>query len=37
MDEEQMQELALEDAGSREPSRKWQWLFQMVGFLGLVG
>ena len=32
-----MQELALEDAGSREPSRKWQWLFQMVGFLGLVG
>ena len=37
MDEEQMQELALEDAGSREPSRKWQWLFQMVGFLGVVG
>lgn len=37
MDEEQLQELALEESVPRESSRKWQWLFQVIGFLGFVG
>ena len=37
MDEEQLQDLALEDSAPRESSKKWQWLFQVLGFLGFVG
>ncbi len=35
MDEEQMQDLALEEP-PRPRSKKWQWLFQVFGFLGFV-
>lgn len=36
MDEEQLQNLPMETAEPREPSRKWQWLFQVLAFLGFV-
>ena len=36
MGDEQMQEMAMDEAPARAPSKKWQWLFQMFGFLGFV-
>ena len=36
MDEEGVRGPASADAKAREPSPKWQWLFQVFGFLGLV-
>lgn len=30
------QDMAVESAAAQEPSRKWQWLFQVLGFLGFV-
>lgn len=35
MGDEQMQTVMEETA--REPSKKWQWLIQVIGFLGFVG
>ena len=35
MDEEQMQDLIIEEP-PRPRSKKWQWLFQVFGFLGFV-
>ncbi len=36
MEEEQLQSTAAGPAEVRETSRKWQWLFQILGFLGFV-
>ncbi|MCR5030520.1 MAG: FtsQ-type POTRA domain-containing protein [Selenomonadaceae bacterium] len=36
MDEEQLQNLPMETAEPRKSSRKWQWLFQVLVFLGIV-
>ena len=36
MGDEQIQEMAMEEASARAPSKKWQWLFQVFGFLGFV-
>ena len=36
MGDEQAQNVAVGGTEAREPSRKWQWLFQVLGFLGFV-
>ena len=36
MGDEQMQEMTVDGAPVRTPSKKWQWLFQVFGFLGFV-
>ena len=36
MGDEQIQEMTMEEAPARAPSKKWQWLFQVFGFLGFV-
>ena len=36
MGDEQMQEMTVDEVPARAPSKKWQWLFQVLGFLGLV-
>ena len=37
MDEEQVRDTMLDDTELQEPPKKWQWLFQVFGFLGFVG
>ena len=36
MGDGEMQEMVMEEAPARAPSKKWQWLFQVLGFLGFV-
>lgn len=36
MGDEEMQGMTIDETAIREPSRKWQWLFQVLGFLGFV-